>query len=286
MDKEEWFQKFSDGYLLDSGKPGPTSVIMAGTHGNEICGVKAFYQIVPTLNIEKGKVYFVFGNPRAIEQKVRLTEFNLNRTFRTANFYTKEIKKTYEYQRAQYLKKILTKADTLLDIHSTTNPGSKPFIICSKKGHKIATFLPKMFIREVWGFGDIEPGATDDFMDSKGKIGITVECGQHDDIKAVNLAKETILSFLIIRGHNENKVKNKQNKRPVFQMQRIYKNKSASFKLKKKFVDFSPIKKGALIGFDGLHPVNSDRNGVIVFAHDTHGQNEEAFILGKRIKLT
>ncbi|MBP6866152.1 MAG: succinylglutamate desuccinylase/aspartoacylase family protein [Candidatus Pacebacteria bacterium] len=284
MNKKEWFSKFEKGYLLKGQKPGPKSVIFAGIHGNEVCGVKAFYEIVPNLRLDSGEVYFVFGNPKAIQKNVRFTEFNINRAFRDAKLYNLKIKKTYEYKRAQYLKKFLNKAETLLDIHSTTNPGSKPFIICEKNANKITPYFTKRFVREVGGFGKIEPGATEDYMNDRGKIGITVECGQHNDPNSINIAEDTLIAFLKAQGHILDKTNTHKSTRPAFVVQSLYLTKTESFTLKKQFVDFSPIKKGAVIGTDGTEIRKSDRDGVIVFAHNCKGIGQEAYILGKKVK--
>ncbi len=283
MNKKEWFLKFKKGYLLKGQKPGPKSVIFAGIHGNEVCGVEAFYEIVPNLKLDSGEVYFVFGNPKAIQQNKRFIEFNINRAFREAKFYNPKIKKTYEYKRAQVLKKFLNKSTALLDIHSTRNPNGKPFIICEKNSEKITPYFSKNFVREVSGFGDIEPGATDDYMNNRGKIGITIECGQHDNPHAIEIAKGALIDFLKARKHIVETRKIRAINRPVFQMQKIYITKSESFHLLRQFPDFTAIKKGVAIGVDGDNIVKSEMDGVIVFAHDCQGTGQEAFILGKRL---
>ncbi len=58
---------------------GPTSIILAGVHGNEVCGVEALEEILPNLEIEKGTVLFGYGNPRAIELSQRFVDVNLNK---------------------------------------------------------------------------------------------------------------------------------------------------------------------------------------------------------------
>ena len=52
--------------------PGKTSVIIAGIHGNEMCGIKAFEKILPSLSIDCGKVIFLIGNPVALSENKRL----------------------------------------------------------------------------------------------------------------------------------------------------------------------------------------------------------------------
>lgn len=270
-----------NGYLMKKGREdGPTSLIIAGNHGNEACGIKAFEKILPTLVIEKGTVFFVLGNPEAITQNKRFTEANLNRMFRKASTYTAKIKKTYEYKRAQFIKMIMKQADVSLDIHSTTNK-STPFIICEKNAKNIVEHFPKQFTKTVSGFGDIEPGATDDYMNFQGKIGICVECGQHNDPKAEKVALDTISAFLQARGHVKNKKIPKVETRKHLHMYELYYSKTDEFKLTKQLDDFYEAKKGEIIAHDGGKPVKMKKDCVVVFAHDRHKKGEEAFLLGR-----
>ena len=58
---------------------GATSIIIVGIHGDQLCGVEALKKILPNLEIERGKVLFGYGNPRAIEAHQHYTDVNLNR---------------------------------------------------------------------------------------------------------------------------------------------------------------------------------------------------------------
>ncbi|MCB9804969.1 succinylglutamate desuccinylase/aspartoacylase family protein [Candidatus Peribacteria bacterium] len=65
------------------------------------------------------------ANPRAIEQNIRQTEKNMNRSFHTI-----PQDNTYEDIRAQELLPFLRESDVLLDIHNTLNTeNSIPFLI-------------------------------------------------------------------------------------------------------------------------------------------------------------
>lgn len=255
---------------------------MAGVHGNEVCGVNVFASIVNDLSIEAGKVIFVIGNPRAVKKNLRFTEFNLNRAFLPAAKYSQKIKMTYEYKRAQELKKILNQADALLDIHSTLHP-NKPFIICEKNATGIVSYFPKDFKRVVRGFDALEPGATDGYMLARKMTGICIECGQHESLSAAKIAKKTIYSFLIARGHMGSVKIKKIKKREIVKMNYLYKTTSDSFVLDRNFSDFEEIKKGTLIGVDGNKNIKALSAGVIVFAHSRDKRNEEAFLLGKKL---
>jgi succinylglutamate desuccinylase len=278
MMKKQLLDKIPGISAIYGNKPGKTSVIMAGNHGNETCGINLFKNLIPALSIDSGIVIFVLGNLRAIEKNIRFTEYNLNRAFSPSSLYSKEIKKTYEYKRAQELKKIFNMGDALLDIHSTTNPG-EPFIIAEKNALEIISRFPKEFKRIVYGFDEIEPGASDGYMLSKNKIGICIECGQHESINAVDLAQKAVFSFLNSRGHI-NLPDEKIEKREMIQMNFIYYTETDSFELSKKFFDFEKIKKGSLIGKDGQVEIFAQNDGVIVFAHDCNEKGKEGFLMG------
>jgi len=275
-------QKITVLKIIKGEKPGRTSIIMAGTHGNETCGINAFQNILPNLSIERGKVIFVIGNPKAVKKNIRFTEFNLNRAFLPSSKYSNKIKKTYEYNRAQELKKFLDQGDALLDIHSTLNPG-EPFIICEKNSFEIVNCFPKEFKRIVSGFDKLEPGATENYMISRAGIGIGIECGQHDNPRSIEIAKNAIISFLSVRNHIDHLKHKIIKKREVIQMNYIYHTETNSFVLARKFFDFEKIKKGEVIGIDGNKKKKAPRDCVVVFAHDRNKKNEEAYLLGNTV---
>lgn len=261
-------------------KPGKTSVIFAGIHGNEHCGIHAFEQIIPDLVIESGKVIFQIGNPKAVSNNVRFNETNLNRMFKDEQEFSETEKQTYEYTRALELKVLLDNADMLLDIHSSTNTDSKRFIIGEKNSFHIAEQLP--FDLVVSGFDEYEPGGTDSYMNKQNKIGICIECGQHKDMEAIIKAKESIHAFLVAAGHIPGELVVYQQEKISITM--LYKNKNPNFKLAKIFKDFEEIEKNTLIGHDDEIAVFSPYRAKILFAHDIADKtSQECFILAQTI---
>ena len=87
-------------------------IIVAGIHGNE-------YQPVEIL--EKNKIPFVLGNPRAYQMKKRFVEQDLNGCFGTKN-------ENYESVRARRLLKIIPKNERVIDFH-TFSATSEPFVV-------------------------------------------------------------------------------------------------------------------------------------------------------------
>lgn len=257
---------------------GPTSVILAGVHGDERGGIEALQKLLPTLKIEKGRVFLGFGNPRAIEQNKRFTETNLNRMFKPDSMLSDEEKMSYEYSRAQFIKKYLDQADALLDLHASYVPDGKPFIICEPIARDIVDFLPVQTV--VFCFDQIQPGGTDYYMNKCGGVGVCVECGYLDDASSVQVASESILSFLGAMGHT--KSTNRPLTRSYFSIYEMYMTKTDSFTLDKSFVDFEKILEGQLIGVDGDKEVRAQKESIVLFARDCKKVGEEAFLLGEQ----
>ncbi len=264
---------------LEGKSPGNTSIILGGVHGNEVCGVEALNQLLPNLQIESGKVFFAYANPPAIEKKVRYTEANLNRMFVDPEKLTEEEKSSYEFSRAEFLKEYLSQADALLDVHASSNPKSKPFMICEPNSYDIIKALPIETV--VHGFDEVEPGGTDYFMNKIGKVGICVECGFLEDPQSTVRAVDSIMAFLKQRGHIPGVAVT--TKKSYIHMYKLYKSQTEEFRLVKPFEDFEKMQAGDLIGQDDGEVVYCERNGIILFAKNSTYKGQEVFLLGADI---
>jgi succinylglutamate desuccinylase len=258
-------------------KKGTTSIILVGVHGDEKCGIEALKNNLPSLKIEYGTVLFAYGNPRAIKINKRFTEANLNRMFDENQLKEKD-RKTYEYKRAQFLKTYLNQADALLDIHASFTPTSKPFVICEGNAKGVIEYLPADLI--VSGFDKIEPGGTDYYMNSIGKIGICMECGYLGNPESTKIAEKSIFAFLKARGHISNNIQAK--KQSYIRMYNLYSTKTNNFTLSKTFYDFEEISKNEIVGKDGRKEVKTKKDSIILFARNREKTGEEAFLLGEK----
>lgn len=264
--------------------PGPTSIILAGIHGDEVCGLQAFADLLPTLHITHGRVIFSYGNPKAIEAHRRYTQMNLNRLFKQESAYSPEEKESYEYTRASFLKPLLLEADALLDIHASHTIGSRPFVICEPTAMDIAAFLPVDTV--VTGLDAVQPGGTDGFMHRAGKVGICVECGYIQDDSSTAVAKQAIEAFLMAQGHMVSDVAVRPHKQVHVHIEELYRTKQEKFVLTKEFLDFEPVFKDQVLGFDGETPIAAKDDGVILFARNRNYRGGEAFLFGKQKERT
>lgn len=258
-------------------RPGKTLSIIAGIHGNETCGLKAFEEILSNLLIESGTVHFIYGNPEAILKNTRQTEMNLNRVFRPEDTLLEAEKNSYERKRALEIMKYLDQSEALLDIHSSGTEKSVPFIICEPASFPVAEKLP--FEIKSCGWDNIHAGSTDNYMNVNGKIGICIECGHHTDDTAIEKAKESILDFLKIFGAISGDLPTTQ-KQKTIKIRGTYRTKT-NFSPVEEYRDFQKISRSELVGFDGDNKITFDSDGYMIFCRHRDSSFEEAFIIGE-----
>ncbi len=208
--------------------PGPRLLITGAVHGNEICGPLAIARAIADcrsgrIAIRRGQVTFVpIVNVKAYRANSREGDRNLNRGLRErAN------PSNNEDVVGNVLCKLLREHDVLLDIHSFRSQGEafvfvgpqdnsgeiEPF----RRSHEESEFALRL------GPGTIMHGwlpaytravaerrrrgeqadpaegiGTTEYMRSVGGYGVTLECGQHNDPRAVDIAYDAIINAL---GH-------------------------------------------------------------------------------------
>lgn len=267
--------------VLEGPLPGRDVLIIAGIHGNEPCGMRAFDEILPTLTIDAGRATFVLGNPKAIELGVRYVDQNLNRLFKPDAMLSDAQKLSYEYARSRELMPLLAEADMVLDIHSSGTVDSTPFAICDRT--RIAETCALPFSLLSYGWDVLEPGGTDDFVTGNGGYGVCIECGYHDDVEAVARARTSIYAFLNLAGAIQH-VPDCTTVSAQHEIEVLHIHKTnCNFVPNKFFSDFEPVSSGMVIGTDGEDEVKAPFDGVVIFVRSRQSSGEEAFILGRII---
>ena len=272
--------------IVKGGNNGKNVLILGGVHGDELPGIWAIENVLPKINIKNGLITYGIANPKAVKIHKRFTEENLNRMFYDKNVIDKN---SYEYKRAQELKKIMNKHDILLDLHSSSIKDTPAFAICEPNSYNIVKNLPVEYI--VSGFDEHEPGGTDYYMNKIGKIGICIECGYHSSKESKKIAEQSIYNLLAhlnmidndkatISSTQANIYKSKQKYYKVF-----YKHfsKTNKFKLKRCFKNFEALRKNELIGYDGITEVRAQKDAIILFAHNGSKIGDEVFLLAEKI---
>lgn len=257
-------------FRIEGAEPGATSVILVGVHGDEKFGVEAMKSLLP-IEIQRGRLIVMVGNPRAVEADTRFIDFDLNRSF-----YFEP--RGYEAERMQEIKKVLDEADVLLDIHGSFVPSTQAFAICEPNGYAIVRQLPVS--RVVSGFDTFQPGGTDYYMNKRGAVGICVECGYLKDPKATELARNIISAFLVAQKHIDGEML--EYKQEYGSLEGMYITKT-DFSLAREYADFETISAGDIVGHDGANPIEAPIDGFILFPKERNGSGQEGFVYGKAV---
>ena len=201
-------------HVLDSGKPGPSVMVQALTHGNEFCGAMALdYLFKSGLKPIQGKLILAFANVAAFARfdfgdpdRSRYIDEDYNRVW--ADEALLGPRDSAELRRARKLRPFVDAADYLLDLHSMHEP-CRPIMVCGsqgKGGAKSAAFsrrigVPGELLIDTGhpaGLRMIERGAFSDLASPK--TAVLIECGQHWEKGAADVAVDTLFRFLAAAG--------------------------------------------------------------------------------------
>lgn len=200
--------------VLDSGKPGPNVMVQALTHGNEYCGAIAMKLLLDeNIKPEKGKLTLAFANVAAFARfdfhnpdRSRYLDEDYNRVW--GDDALNGPRDSAELRRARELRPFVDAADFLLDLHSMHEP-CRPIMVCGaqdKGGEKSAAFARRIGVPadllvdtgHPAGLRMIERGAFGD--PASPKTAVLIECGQHWEKSAADVAVDTTFRFLAATG--------------------------------------------------------------------------------------
>ncbi len=197
-------------HVLDSGKPGPNVMVQALTHGNELCGAIALdWLFKQKFAPRQGKLTLAFANVEAFARfdfgdpdRSRYVDEDYNRVW--ADAALDGPRDSLELRRARVLRPFVDAADYLLDIHSMHEP-CRPIMVCATS-EKIAAFARRLGVPgdllidtgHPAGLRMIERGG---FGDPKSpRTAVLIECGQHWEKSAAEVAIDTLLRYLLVTG--------------------------------------------------------------------------------------
>lgn len=213
--------------------PGARLIVTGAVHGNETCGTVAIRRVLDDiahgrLALIAGEVTFVpVTNPLAYERRQRQGDRNLNRKLAP----TSEIRE-FEDHVANWLCPLLARHEVLLDLHSFHTAG-EPFAMVGPENNsgtlepfahaeEEAALAVRLGVRRIvdgW-LGTYAAGVerrraqlaaagqpvheldadygvgTTEYMRRVGGWGFTLECGQHEDPRAPEVAYRAILNTL------------------------------------------------------------------------------------------
>ncbi|MEW6022889.1 MAG: succinylglutamate desuccinylase/aspartoacylase family protein [Pseudomonadota bacterium] len=295
---------------------GPRVIIMGATHGNEICGTEAIKRVMAELDsgdlrIAAGSVTFVpIVNPLAYQKNERNGDRNLNR-----NLFPKEDPQDFEDQVANWLCPLLAQHDVLLDLHSFNAAHGEPFVMVGppdndgelepfRHAEKERALARRLGVRRfVTGWMAAYGGGvkrrsrgnaaeletvlrygvgTTEYMRTTGGYALTLECGQHVDPQAPEVAYRAIMNTLAFL-----KLIDAPEPEPVpfdemeaLQMVVVHDKQDAGDQFIRSWASFDPVIEGEQIGTraDGT-PVVAEFGGRILFPDAKANANSEWYYL-------
>jgi predicted deacylase len=197
-------------HRLDSGQPGPKVLVQALTHGNEICGAIALdWLFKQGFKPAIGSLTLVFANVAAYGRfdpedpfSSRCVDEDFNRVW--ADDELLGPRDSVELRRARELRPFIDEADLLLDIHSMSGP-CRPLMVCGTvdKNADYARQLgvPADLLIDTGhpaGLRMVERGGFGD--PASAKRALLIECGQHWERAAGDVAIDTLVRFLGLTG--------------------------------------------------------------------------------------
>jgi len=197
-------------HVLDSGKPGPSVMVQALTHGNEFSGAIALdYLFKQGIKPGKGRLVLAFANAAAFERfdfddpdRSRYIDEDYNRVWADEVILGK--RDSAELRRARELRPFVDAADYLLDLHTMTE-ACRPIMVCGMldKGAEFArkVGVPADLLIDTGHPAGLRMRDRGGFGDPKSpKNALLIEAGQHWEKSAVDVAIDTTLRFLKVTG--------------------------------------------------------------------------------------
>ncbi len=193
-------------HVLDSGQPGPNVMVQALTHGNEFCGAIALdWLLRERVTPVRGKLTLAFANVEAYARfdfddpdASRYIDEDYNRVWADEALFGP--RDSIELRRARALQPFVDAADYLLDLHSMHEP-CRPIMVCGTldKNAEFARAIgvPADLLLDTGhpaGLRMIERGGFGD--PTSAKRAVLIECGQHWEKGAADVAIDTLLRFL------------------------------------------------------------------------------------------
>ncbi len=197
-------------HVFDSGLPGPRVLVQALTHGNEICGAIALdWLLRGGFRPARGCLTLAFGNVQAYAAfdprdpfPSRYVDEDFNRVWGDDALFGP--RDSAELRRARELQPFVDAAELLLDIHSMSE-ACAPLMVCGT-ADKNALYARQLGVPEILlidtghpaGLRMVERGAYGDA--SSPKRALLMECGQHWERAAADVAIDTLVRFLGLSG--------------------------------------------------------------------------------------
>ena len=197
-------------YVLEGPEPGPTAMISAIVHGNEISGAVILNDLLNrNFRPARGTLILAFMNVEAFRRfdsahpsESRLVDEDLNRVWSLERLDSPGA--SVELRRAKEVKPFVERADYLLDLHSTTGDGGPMLLVgMTQKALRFARSL-KIDAPIIRDWGHLKGRRMRDYEgfgeEARTPIALLMESGQHWRENTLQMADDAVRKFLTALG--------------------------------------------------------------------------------------
>jgi predicted deacylase len=270
-------------WTFDSGKPGPHAAVTAIVHGNEPCGAIALDWLMASQTRPiAGKLSFAFINTAAYEafdpevpDATRWVDEDFNRLWGPGLLDDLDRKVTSEVERAREIRPWLSNVDLLLDIHSMQHKTDALIIAGpAQKGLELGKEIGRPGI-VVGDKGHAEGVRMRDFGEladpTSSRNAALVECGQHWEADAADIAKECAVEFLRVSGvvapdfaDDFMATRGLKPASRLYQVVGPITIETDDFRFAQDWRGFEHLEKGTLIGYDGPREIHAPHDDTVL----------------------
>lgn len=298
--------------------PGVRLLVTGAVHGNEVCGTHALRRLIE--EIDRGEVSIARGqltlvpvtNPLAFHKGQRSGDRNLNRALGPA-----PVPREFEDHVANWLCPIMAAHEVLLDLHSFNAQG-KPFAMLGPVNNQgVVEPYRHAAVEEAWvrtlgvarvvdgwlstyvrgvarrreeagslaGTLDLNPNygvGTTEYMRSLGGRALTLECGQHRDPQAPEVAYQAVRRTLAHFGLVDEPPPQPAAAIETLTLHEVIDKRHADDRFVREWQSFDALEAGDLIGVrqDGQE-VRAPGRGRILFPNAAASARQEWFYLAQ-----
>ncbi len=296
---------------------GSRLIVLGAVHGNETCGTKGIQRVAGefaagALTLARGSLTLVpIANPVAYARGHREGDRNLNRDFRES-----VSPETAEDRIANHLAPLLAAHEVLLDLHSFSSQGEafvfigppdnsaelEPFAKAAQEEALAAILGPRRIVHgwmQAFAAGvAARKGAgvagsaindsvaygvgTTEFMRARGGCAVTLECGNHADPQAPEVAYQAIHRTLAHLGLIDRPAPASTGTKEVIELHEVHDRRAAADTFAQPWRSFDRLQKGQVIGqrADGQALI-APQDGYVVFPNPNALPGREWFYFAR-----
>lgn len=281
-------------YTYKSKEPGVHLLILGGVHGNEVCGQRALSALkdeldAGSLHIQKGTLTIVpYANPWACASFSRYMEKNLNRVIgHHKNRDASQL--AYEERLGTQIASLIDACDVMVDLHSISSFCPAPFVMNDFPGPKndeLCHSLGGQFVVKEWiemykKHKDYIYCSTQRYVNEIGRVGCLIECGQHEDEGATQIAARAIRNAMKLYGIIPGEIFTPEFKGEIIAQKAFIKRREGKM-VRADWHHLMPVKKGDVIAeYDDGEKLAVPDDGMLLLPCHATEVGEEWFYFGQ-----